>query len=188
MHLRRVTPLLFVAALSSLALVGCSLMDGPTGRFPGGALRDGPLITEADVSWEFLEGDEFIELQLVDPTGSRTTGMIVHDGELYVPVDLGFIWRRVPAPQRWMLATIYRFKHWHEDALRDGRVVLRVDGRRYPRQAVRVTDATIVNTLRSELENGAAEFFGTSLGAPPQDPPNDVWFFRMDPRSEAARR
>ena len=146
-------------------------------------MRAGPLVSDPDVDLSFATG--MVELQLVEPLGSRTTGVMVHEGQLYVPCDLGFIWRRVPAPAGWMLNLIYRFKHWHEDVLLDGRVVLRIEGKRYERQAVRVTDPELLAALRSEIEKGAAEYFSSPLGEPPADEPNDVWFFRIDPRPTA---
>jgi hypothetical protein len=161
------------------------MMDGPMGPFPGGKLRDGSLVDEADVDWS-RETDAIdpllIELQLVEPRGSRTTGAMVYEGRLYVPCDLGFIWRRAPAPTRWMLSLIYRVKTWHEEAERDGRVVLRIGDRRYERLAVRETDPDTLAALRLEMEVGAAEFFSGPLGEAPTDDPKDVWFFRIDPR------
>ncbi len=111
---------------------------------------------DPDVDWSFASGQE-IELQLVEPLGSRTTGVMVHKGQLYVPCDLGFMWRRFSGPTRWMLHLIWVFKRWHEDALRDGRVVLRIDGKRYERQAVRVTDPDLLAALRLQLEEMARE-------------------------------
>ena len=70
-----------------------------------------------------------------------------------------------------------------EDAVRDGRVVLRIAGKRYPRQAVRVTDPELLATLRSQLEEMAGQWVAPEpLGEAPTDGPRDIWFFRMDPR------
>jgi hypothetical protein len=172
-----------VVLLVAAVLVVQRVSDGPLGPISGGPLRSGELVTERDVDWSVANG-RTIELQLVEPPGSRVTGAMVHEGQLYVPCDLGFLWRRVPSTRfRWILATIYRFKHWHEDALRDGRVVLRVAGKRYERQAVRVTDPELLTTLRAKLEAGAREFFapqGGLLGVPGD--PEAIWFFRIDPR------
>ena len=87
---------------------------------------------------------------------------------------------------RWMLHLIYVVKEWHEDALQDGRVVLRIAGKSYERQAVRETAPDIIAALRSEMEDGAGEFFGAPLRNAPPEGPNDIWFFRMDPRPERA--
>jgi hypothetical protein len=182
----------------SATLVGIGVVarfsDGPIGPFPGGQLHSGALVPEAKVDWSLATGGEieikgaeprFVELQLVDPLGSRTTGVMLYEGQLYVPCDLGFLWRRVPAPPRWMLSLIYRFKRWHEDVLLDGRVVVRIGGKRYERQAVRVTDPDLLTALRSEVEKEAARMFGAPLGEVPTDGPRDIWFFRLEPRPSA---
>ncbi len=172
-----------IVLLVAAVLVAQRVSDGPMGPLAGGPLRAGELVAEPDVDWSSFPGGE-IELQLVEPPGSRVTGAFVHEGQLYVPCDLGFIWRRVPNTRfRWILAAIYRLKRWHEDALVDGRVVLRIAGKRYERQAVRVTDPELLVTLRSTLEKRADEFFSPpGLLDEPGDP-EAIWFFRIDPRS-----
>ena len=177
----RITVVLAFAAM----IGGCSLFDGPTGPFPGGRLRAGDLESQPSVDWATVTRDVeplFVELQLVEPPRSRTTGAMLYEGELYVPCDLGFIWRRIPAPTRWMLSLIYRVKGWHEDAERDGRVVLRVSGTRYERRAVRVTEPGLLAALRSQLEADAERMLGEPLGSVPTSGPRDIWFFRIDPR------
>ena len=177
----------------ALAVLGVGLVvlwvvlqraDGPTGPIRGGEFRTGAFV-DGQVDWNAVLGAQpvaEVELQLVDPPGSRVTGAFVHDGDLYVPCDLGYLWRRVPDPtMRRVLHLIWLFKGWHEDALRDGRVVLRIEGKRYKRQAVRVTDPTLLAGFRSNVAGAAAEFFGGLLEI--ETDPDDIWFFRLDPRS-----
>ena len=110
---------------------------------------------------------------------------MVHAGQLYVPCDLGFMWGRFSGSRRWILNLIFVFKRWHEDALRDGRVVLRIEGKRYERQAVRVTDPDLLAMLRLQLEEMAEQWVSPDpLGEAPTSGPKDIWFFRMDPRSQ----
>ena len=171
-----------VAVLVGIGVVA-RFSDGPIGPFPGGPLRAGSLVSEPAVDWSFAEEIGEVELQLAEPLSSRTTGILVHEGQLYVPCDLGFIWRRVPGPLRGMLFVIWVFKRWHEEALRDGRVVLRIDGKRYERQAVRVTDPELFAALSSLMREGVAEFFqepAERWNLPPD--PDAIWFFRMEPR------
>ncbi len=168
-----------VAALIGIGVVA-RFSDGSIGPFPGGPLSTGTLVSEPDVDWSFAHGQE-IELQLVEPRGSRTTGIMVDEAQLYVPCDLGFMWGRFSGRTRWMLHLIYVFKRWHEDALRDGRVVLRIAGKRYERQAVRVTAPELLATLRSMIEELANQYFSSPLLDVPTDP-KDIWFFRIDPR------
>ncbi|HEU4431565.1 MAG TPA: hypothetical protein VFT98_22585 [Myxococcota bacterium] len=153
-------------------------------------------MTDGDFDWADVLGErgscanakcgpaDPVELQLVDPPRSRYVGIMVRDGQLYVPCDLGFMWGRFSGSTRRMLHLIYLFKRWHEDALRDGRVVLRIDGQRYERQAVRVRDPELEATLRSQLEEMARHWIAPEpLAAAPTEEPNGIWFFRIEPRS-----
>jgi len=168
--------------LITAGLVAQRFSDGPTGPISGGPLKSGELVADPDIDWAFTVGQE-IELQLVEPMRSRTTGVMVHEGELYVACDLGFIWARFSGQRRWILNLIYLFKRWHEDVLRDGRVVLRIDGKLYERQAVRVTDPELLGLLRRQVEVEVARWISPEpLAAAPTNGPNDIWFFRMDPR------
>ncbi len=174
----------FVAVLVGTGVVA-RFSDGPIGPFPGGPLRTGSLVSEPDVDWSFVDWESrpgrIIELQLVEPPKSRTTGILVYEGQLYVSADLGFLWRRVPGPVRGVLFVIFLFKRWHEEALRDGRVVLRIDGKRYERQAVRVTDPEVFAALSSRVQEGAVRA-GLALGESLPPDPDAIWFFRMEPR------
>ncbi len=174
----------FVAVLVGTGVVA-RFSDGPIGPFPGGPLRTGSLVSEPDVDWSFVDWESrpgrIIELQLVEPPKSRTTGILVHEGQLYVSADLGFLWRRVSSPVRGVLFVIFLFKRWHEEALRDGRVVLRIDGKRYERQAVRVTDPEVFAALSSRVQEGAVRA-GLALGESLPPDPDAIWFFRMEPR------
>ena len=170
---------LAVVAIIVTGLTSQRLSDGPTQFLPGGKLRSGPLVVEPSIDWTLIK-NPYIELQLVEPMGSRMTGAMVYDGELYVPCDLGFMWRRFSGRQRWISQLIWTFKHWHKDALIDGRVVLRVDGKRYERQAVRVTDPVLLSALRLQLEQMAEKYLGKLPDV--QTNPDDIWFFRMEAR------
>src|SRR5262245_25453851 len=147
-------------------LVAKRMSDGPlTAMIPGGALRTGTVVPEADLAVALSNCAPAacptmkpIELELVGPETYRYTGIMVHDGQVYIPCDLGFMWGRFAGSQRSILHLIYLFKHWHEDALQDGRVVVRVNGKRYEGQAVRVTDPALDAALRSQLEDMARQW------------------------------
>ena len=179
--------LVAIVAIPFVGWIALRFADGPRGPLPGGALRNGELVDDPDVDWEAVFGDQpvgEIELQLVEPAGSRTVGAFLHDGDLYVPCDLGFIWRRVPNDtMRRVLHVIWLFKRWHEDALVDGRVVVRVGGKRFERQAVRITDPAALATFREHVSKAASEYMGGLL--PIETDPEDIWFFRLDPRPAA---
>ena len=154
-----VTALAAVTLVLVLVGVTARFMDGPLGPFPGGALRAGELVTDPNVDWSALSGVRQVELQLVAPSRSRTTWFLVHDGKAYVPC--GFPTARL-------------LKHWPYEIMEDGRVVVRIGGRRYERQAVRVEDADEWHALAKISQ----EKYGH--GAPSY--PDDVWFFRLEPR------
>jgi hypothetical protein len=184
--LRRVAIVLgiVVVLLASAVLIAQRVHDGPVGPLAGGPLRAGELVTDPNVDWSFVQGKP-IELELVSPGTSRTTGAMVYEGNLYAPCDLGFLWRRVPDPRfRTILSVIWSLKHWNEDALKDGRAVVRVDGKRYERQAVRITDPTLLASLRTQVEEAAKRFFEPRGGLRTDVPadPAAIWFFRLDPR------
>ena len=168
--------------LVGTALVAQRVADGPMGPLSGGQLRKGELVTDPNVDWVAVDPKE-IELQLVEPMGSRTTGSLVYEGQLYVPCDLGFIWRRIPsAGFRAIASILWAVKHWNEDAVRDGRVVIRTGGKRYERQAVRVTDPELLAKLRSLMEEKAAKYMHVTLRDDVPADPEAIWFFRLDPR------
>ena len=160
--LRWVGRILLVLVALAIVVAGIARFhDGPLGPVPGGPLEAGELVSDAGVDWRFAADIPEIELQLVDPPRSRTTWVLVREDQLYVPCA----W-----PQSFL-------KEWPKQALRDGRVVLRIAGNRYERQAVRVTDPEV----HAELSALAARKYDYE---PPQGPTDleGLWFFRMDPR------
>ncbi len=88
--------------------------DGPTGPIAGGKLRTGEFVTEEVSDWTFAHREE-VELELVEPATSRTVVTFAHNGQLYIPVPLGFFSRRVPDYP--MIGHVFLFfSHWHLDA------------------------------------------------------------------------
>lgn len=175
--------LLALLVLGFVALRGLQYQsDGPlTDLLPGGALRSGTLITDPAIEPEFDNGAT-IELQLAAPARSRYVGLLRHEGALYIPCDLGYMWGRFSGAQRHVLHLVYRLKTWHQDVLDSDAVVIRYDGRRYERRAVRVTDPDTVAKLKHVLEDLAREWVAPEvLGPPPTTGPRDIWFFRLDP-------
>jgi hypothetical protein len=156
--------------------------DGPIEFLQGGPFKTGELVQAPVTDWSFGVG-KTSEFELVGFGTSRVAGYIMHDGIAYMTCDLGFMWNRFEGRQRLILNLIYVFKHWHEDAVEDGRALLRIDGKIYKADFVKVEDPELNAILRAELENLAREYVAPAeLGPPPTDQPNDVWFFRMDPR------
>jgi hypothetical protein len=157
--------LLALLVAAGIVLVGARFADGPLGPIPGGPLAAGERLDAARVDWSFARDARELELQLVEPARSRTTWLVVHDGVLYVPA--GYMRSGT--------------KRWPQQALRDGRVVLRVEGRLVERQAVRVTDPEVREAVVAQLLEKYELPPGEGTG------PDDLWIFRMDPRPGAER-
>ncbi len=149
--------LLAVAALVTVA-VTARFRDGPFGPFPGGALKRGPLVRGEIPDTETVARVSEVELQLRHPGSSRLTWIVEHEGALYIPC--GFI--GVPL-----------FKRWPHQAMSDGRALLRVLGRRYDGELVRVTDEALYRATAAKV----SEKYGVASRADPEA----LWMFRFDP-------
>lgn len=175
--------LLLILTMIAGMFVWARFSDGPMGPIAGGALETGQYVEAADADWRSLLGDKpvvEIELQLESTGTSRTTGAFTNNGHLYVPCDLGYVWRRLPnGVARLALHTMWMLKDWHLEALEDGRVVVRTMGNRYKLNAVRVTDEELLEDFRQHVIHAAAGAFEL---LDVQTNPKDIWFFRLDPR------
>ena len=141
-------------ALAALA----RFMDGPLGPFPGGPLEWGTLVDSSKVTTA-IGHRSTIELQLFDPALSRTTWIVEHDGELYVPCLMAGSW-----------------KQWPFQAMEDGRALIRAGDRLYSRDLVRVRDTSLHAAVLERL----GEKYGVEV-----DDPEDVWLFRLERPFEA---
>ena len=103
-----------------------SSADGPNRVFSGGELVSGDLHAGPEPDWSFVNQLPTIEMQLLDPAKSRRIWIAEYDNKIYV-------W------SGYMGSTVGKiWKQWPVQAERDGRAVLRIDGKRYERQLVRV--------------------------------------------------
>ena len=152
-----------------VVVIGARFGDGPIAIVPGGPLVSGELVTGGEPDWTFARDVKEMEFQLVEPPRSRTVWLQVHDKKLYLVSGymnsvLGRIWKKWPA-----------------QALEDGRAVVRLDGKRYERELVRILDD------RPLLEAIAAEInrkYGAGLNAD-MAARGDAWFFALEPRVQA---
>ncbi len=128
----------FIAVIAVLA-IAARLSDGPIAIFPGGPLEFGELVAGPEPDWAFAREIDTVELQLVTPPRSRTTWILEQDGKIYIPCG-------------YMNSTLGRlWKQWPIDAEADGRAMVRIDGRRYERQLVRITSPALFDALTKEL-------------------------------------
>ena len=89
---------------------------------------------------------------------SITTWVIGHEGQPHIPAAFG------------------ARKTWTAQLLADARTVLRVDGRLYEQQALRVTDDALLEELRGVLIRKYDLDPEGNFSGP------ETWFFRLDPR------
>ena len=115
--------------------------DGPNRLFSGGPLVAGELHAGPEPDWSFVGDIPTIELQLLDPPRSRRIWTTEHDGRLYVwsgymGTAVGRLWKR-----------------WPVQAERDGRAVLRIDGKRYERRLVRIESGEILDGISAAIRD-----------------------------------
>lgn len=147
--------------------------DGPSILFPGGKLVSGELYSGPEPDWSFTDDIFTIELQLDDPLASRRIFIMESDGKVYVPSGymksfLGRLW-----------------KDWAFQAdAGDGLAVARIEGVRYERRLVRVTEPSVISGVAAKL---AQKYAG---GATPDAiaqieksvADGETWIFEMAPR------
>lgn len=147
--------------------------DGPSILFPGGKLVSGELHSGAEPDWGFTDDLFVIELQLENPPTSRRIFVMESDGRLFVPS--GYM--------RSFLGRLWKDWAFEADAGRD-LAVARIDGVRYERRLVRVTDPDVVDGVAAKM---AEKYAG---GATPETvaqiersvADGDTWIFELAPR------
>jgi hypothetical protein len=145
-----------LAALLLFA-VGARFADGPVGAFPGGLLVDGPMVHAPVDDWRFAEAVELVELQLMAPPRSRTTWILVEDGRAFIPCG-------IPGFRLW--------KQWPHQAREDGRALVRIEGRRFPLQLVRLDDPGLEKRLAENMGRKYPQAEGLDV---------EVWYFELTP-------
>jgi hypothetical protein len=150
-----VAGLIGLPLLAVMSVAGASrFADGPLVELlPGGPLVSGEWVTEEPDDWGFVADESTIEFE--SDGRSRKVYILTIDGAAYIPASLGF-------PP---------FKKWHERALEDPAAVVRIGGKRYARNLVKVDDAE----LEARLGQQSLEKYG---GVP--DGGAGAWFFRLD--------
>ena len=150
-----------VVAIGTLAITSGSA-DPPSAFFGGGPLVAGELVTGPEPDWSFLGDVGTIELQLLDPPRSRVIWVADYDGKIYVVSGymgnpIGRLWKR-----------------WPVQAERDGRAVVRIEGKRYERTLVRIrSGADVLAGVSAEL----ARKYG--FGGPASIEAGDTWLFEL---------
>jgi hypothetical protein len=155
-----------VVLLVAVLVFGARFGDGPIAIIPGGPLVAGELVTGPEPDWTFARDLAEMEFQLVEPPQSRTIWLEVHDKKLYV----------VSGYMNSMVGKIW--KQWPAQALRDGRAVIRIEGKRYERQLVRILDdLPLLEAIAAEVSRKYGAPLRADMAAT-----GDVWFFALQPR------
>jgi len=153
-----------VAALAVLILalfLGARLHDGPLGPIPGGALASGEWVDPVSPDWSFAKDVGEIELQLESQSISRTTWILVRDGQAWIPCSLSY----PPG------------KNWYSHVASDPRAVLRIDGKRYAVTLTQDADPTLPDFALAEVTR--------KYGRPPPTE-GGALFFRLEPRARVS--
>ena len=153
-----------VVALGAL-MVSARFSDGPSAVFSGGPLVAGELVMGPEPDWSFARDVGTIELQLLDPPRSRLIWIAEYEGKIYVvsgymSTFLGRLWKKWPA-----------------QAERDGRAVLRIDGKRYERHLVRIIRGDVVEGVTAEFSRK----YGVGM-TPASIESEATWLFELAPR------
>ena len=144
--------------------------EGSLAIVAGGAFKTGELQSgEEEPNWDFLKEYPTVEFQLLNPNRSRTTFVMEVGGRIFIPsgymnTTIGKIW-----------------KHWPMEAEKDGRAILRVDGKLYERELVRVKEGDVVDVVLAELSRKYAGGFPISLE---QVSSGNLWLFELQPRGK----
>ena len=152
-----------IVAISLLA-IAARFSDGPIAILPGGPLESGELVTGPEPDWSFARDIDTVELELVTPPRSRTTWLLEHEGKIYVPCG----YMKTPWGRLW--------KKWPLEAEADGRAIVRIEGKRYERQVVRITGPELSDALTKELRRKYGVSPTRSLVES-----GDLWLFQLGP-------
>jgi hypothetical protein len=147
--------------------IGARFGDGPTGMLPGGPLVAGELVEGPDPDGSFARDIAEMEFELVEPARSRTIWLEVYDRKLYVVSG----YMNSPLGKLW--------KKWPAQAEKDGRAVIRIQGKRYERQLVRIRDdRALLDGIAAEVMRKYGALLTADMAAT-----GDAWFFALKPRS-----
>ena len=150
-------------ALTALA-VSTRLSDGPSVIFAGGPLIAGEMVTGPEPDWSFVRDVRVFELQLLNPSRSRTLWIVEHEGKLYLNSNyMGGLRERL-------------WKRWPAQAERDGRAIMRINGKRYERTLVRIKTGPVVEGITAEF----TQKYGVEM-TPAEVEAEELWLFEMAP-------
>ena len=161
--------LLFVFVGIAGVFLVARMSDGPLAIIAGGPFTSGELFEGPEPDWSFVRDLPTVEFQLLEPARSRTTFIIEHAGKIYIPSGYMTTW--------WGKL----WKHWPEEAEKDGRVLLRVGESIYERQLVRIKEGPLLAPITAELSR---KYAGGSPVPPDAVTSGYLWLFELAPRRQ----
>jgi hypothetical protein len=158
-----------IAVLLALFLYGARFADGPIEIVAGGPFKSGEMVSGPEPDWSFVRDTPTVEFQLLNPARSRTTWIIEHEGRIYIPCGyMTTTWGKI-------------WKKWPIEAEKDGRAILRIDGKLYERHLVRVKTGEAVESVIRKLSRKYR------IPATMEAVENDyLWVFEMTPARQGA--
>lgn len=153
-----------IAAVATAA-VKQRFADGPNRVFSGGPLEAGELHRGPEPDWAFVNEIPTIEMELEASGTSRRIWIASYEDRLYVwsgymDSFVGQIW-----------------KQWPVQAERDGRAILRIDGRRYARQLRRIETGPELDGIAATI---SAKYPSQTSRETIES--GNVWLFEAAPR------
>ena len=163
-----------IVAVVVLTLFAARFADGPLELIAGGPFTSGEPASSEPESWSFVKDYVTVEFALEDPARSRTTWIMEHNNRIFIPCGyMDTTWGRI-------------WKQWPIQAEKDGRAILRVDGKLYDRQLVRIKQDPDLDVVLSEIGRkyfGGGAAMSESLEAARDSVTNDsLWIFELIPR------
>ena len=158
-------------------LIAARFADGPLEMIAGGPFSSGEQYAGAEPDWSFVRDMPTVQFQLIDPDRSRTTWIIEHEGKIYIPC--GYMttwWGRI-------------WKKWPIEVEKDGRAILRINGKLYDRQLVRIKEGPELVPILRKL---SVKYMGANPQEVAQVPEDQIlqavtsdylWVFEMAPVS-----
>ena len=159
-----------IAVSIALFFVSMRFHDGPMEIIAGGPFQSGELVQGPEPDWSFIKDRATVEFQILDPPTSRVIWLAVHENKLYVTSS----YMKTGFGKMW--------KKWPRHVERDNRALLRVDGKIYERQLIRLTADDWQDGIKSEYirkYNQRYDKESIASGA--------IWFYELAPRSVSGK-
>ena len=113
-----------------------------------------------------------VEFQLMNPISSRTTFIMIHDNRVFIPSGYMTTW--------WGKI----WKQWPYQVIKDPRAILRIDGKLYKRELVRITDDLVLPSVMAELSRKYGGTFEPTPEMMKETLESDyLWIFELAPRA-----